>query len=167
MSVKPLFFSMLVLSLALSCHSARHKSAPKKAKPKKQTTKVDPAPVKYNAEKEVVWFDADAFTPVLEAAKKQKKLIFVEFYASWCAPCKVMEEDVFTQKPTFAYLNNNFINYRVDFDSPTGSKLAAIFEVKTLPTVLFVNDNAVVLTRHTGIAGHSVLVEKGDAAKKM
>ncbi|MBK7935880.1 MAG: thioredoxin family protein [Lewinellaceae bacterium] len=102
--------------------------------------------------------------PVLEQAQREKKVVFVELYASWCAPCKVMEEDVFTQTDTYRYLNKNFLNFRTDFDSPAGNSIAAVYEVKTLPTVLFLNPQGVVLERHTGIANPSLLRTMGDSA---
>ncbi len=102
--------------------------------------------------------------PVLEQAQREKKPVFVEFYASWCAPCKVMEEEIFTQVPTLRYLNMNFLNFRTDFDSPSGKTIASIYEVKSLPTVLFLDPQGVVLERHTGMANPSVLRSLGDSA---
>lgn len=102
--------------------------------------------------------------PVLEQAQREKKPVFVEFYASWCAPCKVMEEEVFTQVETFRYLNMNFLNFRTDYDSPSGKTIASIYEVKSLPTVLFLDPQGVVLERHIGMANPSVLQSLGDSA---
>ena len=114
----------------------------------------------------LAFLESERFSPVLEEAQRQGKPVFVVFTASWCAPCKVMEEEVFSQKPTYSYLNANFINYKVDFDSPNGKTVASIYEVKTLPTVLFVNPQGVVLARKVGMATHSSLMEMGREALK-
>lgn len=102
--------------------------------------------------------------PVLEEAQRRKKPVFVELYAFWCAPCKAMEEDIFTQVPTFQYLNTNFLNFRTDFDLESGKTIASIYEVTSLPTVLFLDPQGVVLARHTGMANPSVLKSLGDSA---
>ena len=88
----------------------------------------------------------------------------INVWGSWCAPCKVMEEDIFTQTEVFRYLNARFLNFRTNFDAESGKTIAAIYEVTQLPTILFLNPQGVVLERHTGIANPSVLTALGNAA---
>jgi thiol:disulfide interchange protein len=112
----------------------------------------------------IKWLDSERLMPVLEQAQREKKPVFVEFHASWCAPCKVMEEDIFTQSSVFQYLNGHFLNFRTDFDTPAGRTIAEIYEVEKLPTVLFLDPRGVVLERHTGILNPSLLKTLGNAA---
>ena len=35
---------------------------------------------------------------VLKKAKKEKKLIFIDCYTSWCGPCKMLSSQVFTRE---------------------------------------------------------------------
>lgn len=102
--------------------------------------------------------------PVLELAQKENKPVFVVFYASWCAPCKVLEEDILTQPELYNFLNAKFLNFRTDFDSPAGRTIADIYSVEKLPTVLFLKPNGVVLQQHTGAAGSALLRSLGEAA---
>lgn len=158
------FILLLCLSIALACGSSQ-KPAQTSAAPRSKPKPASPPAIATSPEATTVaWLDSERLMPVLEQAQRQKKTVFVEFYASWCAPCKVMEEEIFTQVPTLQYLNKNFLNFRTDFDSPAGKTIASIYEVKSLPTVLFLDPQGVVLERHTGIANPSVLRSLGDSA---
>ena len=159
-------FLLLCLTTALACQTTQ-KAPPQKTSsghPPKKTLSAPPSSGTVSNAANVVWLDSERLMPVLEQAQREKKVVFVEFYATWCAPCKVMEEDVFTQTDTYRYLNKNFLNFRTDFDSSAGNTIAAIYEVKSLPTVLFLNPQGVVLERHTGIANPSLLRTMGDSA---
>ena len=157
---------LLSLTMMLACQTAK-KAPPHKPPSPALPKKTAPAPVSGSPSSDetgIVWLDSERLMPVLEQAQREKKVVFVELYASWCAPCKVMEEDVFTQTDTYRYLNKSFLNFRTDFDSPAGNTIAAIYEVKTLPTVLFLDPQGVILERHTGITNPSLLRSMGDSA---
>jgi thiol:disulfide interchange protein len=158
-------FLLFCFSILSACNSSQ-KSSQTAAPPRPKTvSQPKPAPIAIAPEAtNVTWLDSERLMPVLEQAQREKKPVFVEFYASWCAPCKVMEEEIFTQQPTFTYLNKNFLNFRTDFDSSAGQTIASLYEVKTLPTVLFLDPQGVVLERHTGMANPSVLKTMGDSA---
>ena len=43
----------------------------------------------------------------LAKAGKEGKNLFVDFYATWCVPCKKMEKTVFTRPEVGEYFNKN------------------------------------------------------------
>ncbi|MEM1322011.1 MAG: thioredoxin family protein [Bacteroidota bacterium] len=110
------------------------------------------------------------FTPsptlsdILDEATRTNKLVFVDFYATWCLPCKIMDEEVFTHQETADFLNENFINYKVDGEKGNGQNLAVIFEVTAYPTLLFLDQKGRVLERKVGAAFHAELRELGQRA---
>lgn len=61
----------------------------------------------------IVFFKG-SWQEVLQKAKSENKMIFVDFYTTWCAPCKFMSGTVFTQSEVASYYNNTFINYQVN-----------------------------------------------------
>ena len=71
-----------------------------------------------------IWQDGFA------AAKAQHKLVFVDYFARWCEPCKTMETTVFTDTEVQRRLSQ-FVLVRIDVDA---SAIATIHHVYTLPT---------------------------------
>lgn len=124
---------------------------------------VKPSPKIPNHSSGIAWLDSERLMPVLEVAQRQKKVVFVTFFAHWCAPCKVMEEEVFSQPTAYEFINQRFLAFRTDFDTQSGRTLSEIYEVSTLPTVLFLHPNGVVLARKTGMLTLTNLQMMGDS----
>ena len=89
-------------------------------------------------------------TEVIEMATAQDKKVFVDFYADWCLPCKILDEEVFSQKPVYSYFNKNFINYKVDIEKANGANLKLMYGAEELPTLLFLNEKGSVVNRNDG-----------------
>lgn len=77
---------------------------------------------------------------ILKKAKKEKKLVFVDCYTSWCGPCKMLAKDVFTQDGVADYFNQTFVNAKYDMEKDAdGVALKIQFEIKAFPTLVFVD----------------------------
>lgn len=101
---------------------------------------------------------------VLDRARNEDKLIFVDVYADWCLPCKMMDRDVFSHEETARIFNKNFINYKVNSEEEYGLKLAFDYRVDVLPTLLFLDQNGKELVRQTGAVYHRELLELAQLA---
>lgn len=53
---------------------------------------------------------------IVKKAKKEKKLIFVDCYTSWCGPCKMLANNVFTKDEVADYFNQTFVNAKYDME---------------------------------------------------
>ena len=84
-------------------------------------------------------FFQGTWSEALAAAKKQKKLIFVDAYAVWCGPCKYMTNAVFTDKAVGEYYNKSFVNYKFDMEKGEGTVFAKKYTVNSYPSLIFIS----------------------------
>ena len=50
-------------------------------------------------------------------AKKENKLVFVDCYTQWCGPCKKMARDIFPQEKVGKFMNERFVNVKIDMEA--------------------------------------------------
>lgn len=86
----------------------------------------------------------------LEEAKKTDKIIFVDAYAKWCGPCKVMAKNVFTQEKVGAFFNDNFINLKLDMEEKEGLTFGKSFSISAFPTLFFINSKGELIKKSVG-----------------
>lgn len=101
-------------------------------------------------------------------ARKEKKMLFIDFYADWCAPCKMMEKEVFTLPGIGDYFGQHFICCKIDADAPANKAAVERYQVTALPTMLFTDAGGKVLrTLNGALPGdellHEARVATGDA----
>lgn len=96
---------------------------------------------------------------IVDMAKRQEKVVFMYVHADWCLPCQMMEEEVFSHKPTYEFLNENFVPYKVDAEKRNGPDLKALFGIEELPGLLFLDHRGRVLEQKQGMAFHTELRE--------
>lgn len=89
-----------------------------------------------------------AFEPGMQAIKDGKKKGFLHFYTDWCHYCKVMNKETFINPQIIAYLNENFVNIRVNADQE--KSVAEMFRVKPVPDNWFIGDDATPLSHQPG-----------------
>lgn len=76
----------------------------------------------------------------LAKAKSEHKMVFVDFYTSWCAPCKVLSTTVFPLPEVGDYYNSNFINCKVQCDDKgMGELIGKKYKINAYPTLMFMD----------------------------
>ena len=118
-------------------------------------------PTEGNVVKGISFVKSTDYLEVLAKAKAEKKPIFIDFYTTWCAPCKWLEKDVFELKDVSVYYNKNFINFKVNAEDFDGVPLAQQFSVKAYPTLIFLTQDGEVVHRHEGTTTASKFLEYG------
>lgn len=99
----------------------------------------------------VAFIENGTVSMLMEKAHIENKIIFLDFYADWCGPCKTMDKEVFLDKGISDYFNKNFINFKVNGDALPGSELANLYNVTGYPTVVFIDPKGVILRKQVGL----------------
>lgn len=95
-------------------------------------------------------FQKTEWSNVLQKAQEENKLIFMDAYTTWCAPCKLMVKDVFPDKKVADFYNQNFVNYTIDMEKGEGPDLAKKYKVTQYPTLLFIAADGTIVHRAAG-----------------
>lgn len=109
-------------------------------------------------------FNHGNWTEVKAQAKKENKLIFLDFYTVWCAPCKKMAMEVFPLPEAGAFFNEHFINVKVDAEKGEGIMLANTFKPSGYPTLVFTDAEGKQVYRTTGAETAQELIKHGKIA---
>lgn len=104
------------------------------------------------------------FEQALIAQKENPKKIFIDFYADWCAPCKIMDKETYGNDIIAAHINENYYavkfnaedknnvafagrtfsnpQYRSDKKRNTMHELTKYMNVNSVPSIVFLDENA-------------------------
>lgn len=100
----------------------------------------------------------------LAKAKAENKLVFIDAYAEWCGPCKVMARDIFPQKEVGDFFNTRFINLKLDMEKGDNVALAKKYEVRAYPTYLFLDSDGKLVHKGLGSMSAAQFVEVAKVA---
>ena len=103
-------------------------------------------------------FGKHSFVQTLEQAKKENKLIFLDAFASWCGPCKLLDQNVFPKKEVGDYFNANFLNLHIDMEKGEGIEIAKKYGIYSYPTLLFIDGDGKVVYKAVGYMSPQELI---------
>ncbi len=96
----------------------------------------------------------------IKAAGEAARPVLVDVWAVWCAPCKLMEEKVWSD-PTVRERVEKLIPLKVDADA--NEVFTARYDAEVLPATLFLDGKGRLITRLTGFADPAMLNQIMDA----
>lgn len=91
------------------------------------------------AQNRSIEFRDGTWQEITEQARKEKKMIFVDCYTSWCGPCKMLAKNIFTQDSVADFYNGNFVCFQIDMEKGEGPELAKKYSVAAFPTLLYID----------------------------
>lgn len=101
-----------------------------------------------------------------DEARNAGKNIFLDIYASWCGPCKMMEANVYTNPSVAGYFNKNFVNLKVDGETEFGLVLASKYKLSAYPSMYFINPEETVIYELVGYRDTSAFLDAGKKVRE-
>lgn len=138
----PLCASVLLAGLLLGCTA--------ESAPPTTTTGANPGAAAHSAQPNgMAWRQPAEWEAVLAEAKASKRWVMVDFWTSWCGPCKRMMKETFADVEVVT-ASKALLCVSVDAESPAGAPLAARYGVQGYPTILFVRADGSVASQSIG-----------------
>lgn len=102
--------------------------------------------------KEEINFQNISVAQAFEAAKKENKLVFIDYSTVGCKPCKQMELDIFVLPEVAKLVNENFVSLKIDPVKNKAEEKRAKEEygVTGFPTFIFLNSEGKILKEDSG-----------------
>ncbi len=98
---------------------------------------------------------AESFEAAKARAAESNSLLFVDFYATWCGPCQMLDHNVFP-KPEVAEALSKWVKVKVDVDRQR--QIAGQFRIYAMPTLVVLSPQGKEIERVTGYLDASQFV---------
>jgi tetratricopeptide (TPR) repeat protein len=109
------------------------------------------------ATNEVEWAQPP-FQSILETAEEGNKPIFIDFYTTWCGPCKKLDKVTYQDAKVIEYLNG-IVAAKYDAEKGEGEVLARKYRIKAYPTLVLLGPHGEEIDRYVGYLGPEDFIE--------
>lgn len=109
-------------------------------------------------------FQKGEFQTMLDKAKAENKLIFMDVYTTWCGPCKMLDQNTFSDAQVGSKFNAGFVNYKLDAEKGEGMAIARKYAVRAYPNMLFINGQGEIVHRVVGYRPAEELLKEAETA---
>ncbi len=113
-----------------------------------------------NGEKGIIFFDG-SWQETLVKSKEENKPIFLDVWAVWCAPCKMLKKNTFPDEEVGKYFNGNFINISLDGEKGDGAALVKKFGIQAYPSLIILNTEGKPVAYYPGYLKPAAFLEFG------
>ena len=106
-------------------------------------------------------FIENSWADAIKQAQTQHKYIFVDAYATWCGPRKMLKAQTFTDAKAADFFNKNFVNVAIDMERGVGPNLASQWNIQAYPTLIVCNPDGKPVYGSIGFIGAADLIKFG------
>src|SRR5258708_1224581 len=89
-----------------------------------------------------------SFDAASKKAAQSGKIVFVDFYTTWCGPCRLLDKRTWTDAAVIQALEQKTVALRLDAEKET--ELAARYRIEAYPTVVLIKPDGTELDRLVG-----------------
>jgi thiol:disulfide interchange protein DsbD len=97
------------------------------------------------AQTSIKWFNS--VEPALARAKETGKPVMIDFYATWCVPCKMLDTSTYRNRDVVNE-SEHWIMVRIDVDE--NQELATRYRVQSVPTIVLLSSDGKEKERKVG-----------------
>jgi thioredoxin-related protein len=108
---------------------------------------------------QVEFIEVETLEQMKAAQKKasdQMLMLFVDVYADWCGPCKMMDREVYADPVVADYMNENYVSVRMDGETDFGRIYASEQQLEGYPSMFIFSDDG---ERVSKIVGYTASME--------
>ncbi len=105
-------------------------------------------------------FVEETLDQALKDAGKSNKLVMIDFFATWCAPCKAMDKKTWPDKSVQAWVGDHAVALRLDADKE--QDIVAKYKVEDFPAILFIKPDGTEAGRISGYVEPEEFLKKAD-----
>jgi len=109
-------------------------------------------------------FVETSWPQALKRAAAQNKYIFVDAYATWCGPCKMLKATTFKNGKAAEFYNQNFVNVALDMERGNNPQLAQAWGMRAYPTLIIFDSKGKIVLNTVGFITAKDLIRFGEEA---
>ena len=107
-------------------------------------------------------FASLSFDEACKKAREEKKIVLIDFYTTWCGPCKLLDRTTWKDDEVRKWLGSHAIALKIDAEK--NRKLASNYNIRSFPTILFLKPDGKELDRLVGYRGAEEFLEDAEGA---
>jgi thiol-disulfide isomerase/thioredoxin len=103
-----------------------------------------------------------SFKEACAAAKRDSKVVLIDFYTTWCGPCKRMDKTTWKDKKVIAWMKEKTVALKVDAEEDV--ELAKKYTIEGYPTIVLIKPDGTEIDRLVGGRDADGFLEDANAA---